>query len=291
MLKGRGALPTAARKFGRIWHALAAGLAVAACDPNVVIGAKFSVGGGGSTPGGGDAPALAGVGGVGGVALIFSADHENGSNLTQWDEGPDADAGGYYADPNAELPSFSTERAHSGEGSAKMTIDSTSGQGVIARLYRRIASDGAAYYTAWFFLEEDHTPDGWWSIFLFRAVQERSKSIDLWSVDLVRTAADKLTVAVYDHANQETLSAPGNPEVPVGQWFQLQAYLQVAPSQPSQLGLWLDGVQFLQLNDTTTPPAEQSLYWVIGNGAARLNPAVSTVYVDDAQISTGFLPP
>jgi hypothetical protein len=322
MLRARGGLHSSPRKFGRTWQALVAVLAVAACDPNVVIGSKFRVGSGGSTEtGGSGAPATSGTstaglggvpaggstagdtgvpaggpneGGVGGQAddgLIFTADHENGVNLTQWDEGPDSDAGGYYADPDAELPSYSTERAHSGNGSAKVTIDSTSGEGVIARLYRRIANDGAAYYSAWFYLEEDHTPDGWWSIFLFRAVQDRNQSVDLWSVDLVRTAADKLTVAVYDHANQKTLAAPGNPEVPVGQWFQLQAYLQVAPNQRSQLGLWLDGNQFLELSDATPPPADQPLYWVVGNGSARLNPPISTLFVDDAQISTSFVRP
>jgi hypothetical protein len=317
-------LASSSRKFARAWQALVAVAAVAACDPNVVIGSKFRIGSGGSevtSAAGGSAMAGGGLGGVsgdiavggstagdagtptGGVpsdggaggqpddGLLFTADHENGVNLTQWDEGPDADAGGYYADPDAELPSYSTDHAHSGDGSAKVTIDSTSGQGVIARLYRRISNDGTAYYTAWFYLAEDHVPDSWWSIFLFRAVKDRNNSIDLWSVDLVRTADNKLTVAVFDHANQKTLNAPGNPLVSVGQWFQIQAYLQVVPGQPSHLSLWLDGNQFLDLAKTTTPPADQPLYWVIGNGAARLNPPVSTLYVDDAQISTSFVRP
>lgn len=327
MLRVRGDLLPPLGQSGWTWRALAAALLLAACDPNVIIGSKLRIGQGGTgATGGSGAPSTAGVGagGLGGVAgdvaggglaagdagmpaggipgeagaagqpddgLLFTADHENGVNLTQWDEGPDADAGGYYADPDAELPSYSTDFAHSGDGSAKVQIDSTSGQGVIARLYRRIANDGAAYYTAWFYLVEDHTPDSWWSIFLFRAVKDRNKSVDLWSVDLVRTSADKLTVAVFDHANQKTLNAPGNPQVRVGQWFQIQAYLQVAPSQPSQLTLWLDGTQFLQLQDTTPPPADQPLYWVVGNGAARLNPPVSTLFIDDAQISTSFVRP
>jgi len=79
--------------------------------------------------------------------------------------------------------------------------------------------------------------------------------------------------------------------VRIGQWFQIQAYLQVAPGQPSQLTLWLDGNQFLKLDNTTMVPKDQPLYWVIGNGAAKLTPAVSTLFVDDAQISTSFVRP
>lgn len=321
-------MAASSRTFARTWlvaWTLLAG--VAACDPNVVIGSKLGVssagsgetagmgavsGSGGSTePAGGKAgdvavggstsgdagmPAISGAAGEAGAGgqpdegPLFSADHETG-NLTQWDEGPDADAGGYYADPDAELPSYSTDQAHSGDGSAKVQIDTSSGAGVIARLYRRLELDGAAYYTAWFYLVEDHVPDSWWSIFLFRAVKERNDSIDLWSVDLVRTQDNKLTVAVYDHENAKTIVAPGNPQVKIKQWFQVQAYLQVAPGKPSQLTLWLDGTEFLKLDNTTMVPKDQPLYWVIGNGAAKLTPAVSTLFVDDAQISTSFVRP
>lgn len=318
-------MPASVRNFERTWPAALALLAVAACDPNVVIGKKLGLAVGGSDELGGS-PAVSGSasGGVGAVAgdvsvggstagdagtsgtsgavgeggvggqpddgLLFDADHENGA-LSQWDDGPDADAGGYYADSAEELPSHSTDQAHSGEASAKVQIDTSSGAGVISRLYRRLSLDGAAYYTAWFYLVEDHTPASWWSIFLFRAVKERNDSIDLWSVDLVRTADDKLTVAVYDHANSNTINIASNPPVPIGQWFQIEAYLRVAPGQPSQLTLWLDGNQFLKLDNTTTVPKDQPLYWVIGNGAAKLTPAVSTLFIDDAQISTRFVPP
>jgi len=326
ILKVLGAVATSPRTFARTWSVALAWLLVAACDPNVVIGKKLGLAAGGSDETGGSSPAVSGSasGGVGAVAgdvsvggstagdggmpasagaapeagvggqpddgLLFSADHENGT-LSQWDDGPDQDAGGYYSDVPAELPSYSTDQAHSGDASAKVQIDTSSGAGIISRLYRRLSLDGAAYYTAWFYLVEDHTPTSWWSIFLFRAVKDRNSSVDLWSVDLVRTADNKLTVAVFDHANQKTINVPGNPQVKIGQWFQIQAYLKVAPAQPSQLTLWLDGNEFLKLDNTTMVPKDQPLYWVIGNGAAKLTPAVSTLFVDDAQISTSFVRP
>ncbi|HUP83622.1 MAG TPA: hypothetical protein VM284_05460 [Candidatus Limnocylindria bacterium] len=319
ILQVRVAVRRPSRKFLRTWQALVIASAIGGCDPNVVIGEKWPRGAGGTGDIGG-APAVSGSGGAavagdavggsgiagepampiagamtdggaGGVpddGLIFNADQENGAKLTQWDEGPDADAGGYYADGG--LPVWSTDQHHSGEASVEVTIDTTSGVDQIARLYRRVEQP-QAYYAAWFFLNEDHTPGTWWSVFLFRAVKDRNKSIDLWSVDLVRTPGDTLTVALFDHANNDSIEAQGAFPVPVRQWFQLQAYLQVAEGEPSHLTLWLDGVQFLDLKSTTPAPAMQPLYWVIGNGGSKMTPPVSTLYVDDAQISTSFLRP
>lgn len=284
------------------------------CDPNVVIGAKWgdsssagtSPAAAGTDPGpppsgGGGSGELGGSGGdaIGGGAagevpggaagagtvepgVLFTADHEDGSGLEQWNEGPDADAGGYYADET--LPVYTTEQAHSGVGSAKLTIDTSDGTNKIARLYRRI-SGSEAFYSAWFYLNEDHTPGDWWSIFLFRAVQERADSIDLWSVDLVREGEDQLTLSVFRHATSDVIAVPSKPIVPVQQWFQLEAYLYAVAGEPSQLTLWLDGQEVLKLEDDTPAPAGEPLYWVIGNGGSPLTPALCTVYVDDALVS------
>jgi len=296
----------------------------AACDPNVVIGSQWSRAEGGSASGAGASPSIAGTGSVaaaGGIAgqageagqsgdatqagapsvpeggappddgTVWSADHENGS-LSQWDEPlSDADAGGYYAD--GAPPSYVTGHAHSGEGSAQVTIDTSAdtGAGQIARLYRRI-QNGDAVYSAWFNLAEDHTPSAWWSIFLFRAVKDRSASKDLWSINLTRTKDDKLTLSLFDHfANESVAVHDPPPTIPVGQWFQLKARLTQAYGQKSQLTVWLDGAEVFHLTDTTQPPDGQPLYWVIGNGGAKMTPAISTVYVDDAQVSTNLLGP
>lgn len=313
------------RKFSLGCVALAAVLGAAACDPNVVIGSKYRLtdagtgAGGGGTPGAGSAgvstggasgesfggrpaagdggeggqPPLLGGAGAGGEpddGVLWSADHEDGS-LAEWDEGPDADSGGYYAD--AASPSYVSGYARSGEGSAKATIDTAAdtGAGQIARLYRRIDTR-EGYYRAWFNLAEDHTPSAWWSIFLFRAVKDRNASKDLWSVNLTRTEDDRLTVSLYDHVAAKTIVAPQpEPIIPVGEWFQLQAYLQQAYGEPSQLIIWLDGVQVFKLDATTPPPDGQPIYWVIGNGGAEMAPPVSTVYVDDAAVSSLFEAP
>jgi hypothetical protein len=328
ILEGRSAVANSYGKLSLGCFLLAAWGGVAACDPNVVIGSKYTLveGGtesGGAAPlGGGGAAGNAGTAGlagdsVGGVpttdggaggepplpggagaggepddGILWFGGHEDGS-LIEWDEGADDDSGGYYADADGTAPAYVTGHAHSGNGSAKLTIDTAkdNGAGRIARLYRRIETE-EGYYSAWFNLAEDHTPSSWWSVFLFRAVKDRAKSVDLWSVNLTRTSDDKLTVSLFDHATSKTIEvADPAPIIPVGKWFELQAYLKQAHGQPSQLIVWLDGTQVFKLDDTTPTPDGQPIYWVIGNGGAKLTPAISTVYVDDARVASTFLRP
>ena len=297
---------------------------VVSCDPNIVIGTKLPKGAGaeagsssqtggsggtnnlstagvsGSAPAGGagdtneggnagePSVTAAGAGSGGEPALLFEATHSDG-NLAEWDEGPDADAGGYYADPGVALPKYVMEPARSPGGAAQITIDTNPGDR-IARLYRRIEHSDA-YYSAWFYLNEDHTPSSWWSIFLFRAVKDRNASIDLWSVDLLRRDDDTLTFGVFDHASSELIPATVEPTIEVGRWFQLQAFLHQESGKPSKVTFYCDGVEFLTLDDATAAPKDQPLYWVIGNGAAKLAPTVSTLFVDDAAISSAFIAP
>lgn len=309
-----------------LWPGLiACQLGVTACDPNVVIGARWgrADGGTGSTPaagaasgatggggtdsagtggstgggasgggsgGGGGEPVdpggAAGVGGEPSSPVYFSADHEDGTGSLdlQWNAGPDDDAGGYYGDTESDLPTLSTDFAHSGVASAKATIDTSGGTDQISRLYRRVTSD-EAYYSAWFYLPEDHGPTGWWSFFLFRAVQERSESIDLWSVNLVRNGTAQLTLTLFRHATNSNVEIPSRPTIPIASWFQLEAYVFAKQGQPSKLTLWLDGEQILALDSEVVPPADEPLYWVVGNGAAPLSPAVSSIYIDDAIVA------
>jgi hypothetical protein len=296
---------------------------LASCDPNVVIGSRLGSiapegGSSGADAGGASAagsmtvtagvtstagmssggsnvepragaPSEAGAPGSAGEpsSPLFAADHEDGS-LAVWDSGPDTDAGGWYGD-DANPQYSDSGPAHSGTGSVKVTVDTEAGDR-ISRLYRRITATDA-YYSAWFYLAEDHTAPSWWSIFLFRAVKERANSIDLWSVNLVRRDDDQLSFGVFDHATNELIQAPTPPLVEVGKWFQLEAFLHAVSGEPSQVVFYLDGNEFLTLDDATPAPEGEPLYWVIGNGGSKLAPATTTLYIDDAVIDDVFVGP
>lgn len=310
------------RKVTRTFARLGSVVLLASCDPNVVIGTRFASiapegGGSGADAGGANtagtspaagsgalagissggstiepmagAPSEAGAAGMAGEPStpLFDANHEDGT-LAVWDSGPDADAGGWYGDDSN--PQYSgTGPAHSGTGSVKVTVNTAAGDR-ISRLYRRV-TESDAYYSAWFYLAEDHTAPSWWSIFLFRAVKDRANSIDLWSVNLVRRSDDQLSFGVFDHATNKLIQAPTPPLVEVGKWFQLEAFLHAVAGEPSRVVFYLDGTEFLTLDDATPAPDGQPLYWVIGNGGSKLAPATTTLYIDDAVIDDVFISP
>jgi hypothetical protein len=223
--------------------------------------------------------------------ILWTADHESG-DLSAWRMGGGADGGGdYQASGQTEVL---RERAHGGSGyAAKLTIDTSDGADHTARLYRRTAN-GGAYYSAWFFFSQAHTPIEWWSIFLFRAQRDPNdieSFVNLWNLNVERPdGGGNLTLSFYDHlTGQYTRPATPTP-LPVGQWTHLEAYFNYAPPSSTRITVWQDGQLLLDLTGLGQSPSSY-LYWSIGTGSNGLLPRVSTIYIDDAAIATGRLGP
>ena len=220
--------------------------------------------------------------------IIWWADHERG-DLSQWTAGGAATGGGQYGAGQAEA---SRDRAHGGSYGAKLTIDTIDGGDHTARLFRRTVN-GAAYYSAWFFFPQLHTPDVWWSIFIFRAQRDANDIdtyVNLWDLDVERPDGGSLELSFYNHVTKQFTRSAAAPPIPIGQWMHIEALFHyVAPDQ-TRITVWQDGVQVFDLSGLGQPPAT-NFYWSIGNGSDGLNPRVSTIYVDDAAIATGRLGP
>jgi len=220
--------------------------------------------------------------------ILWSADHETG-DLSAWHTGGAASGGGQYqAGGQADV---SRERAHGGYA-AKLTIDTTDGADHTARLYRRTVS-GGAYYSAWFFFAQAHTPDAWWSIFLFRVQRDPNDVetfVNLWDINVERPAGGSMTLSFFDHiTGQYTRPATAVP-LPIGQWTHLEAFFNYAPPDGTRITVWQDGQLMLDLAGLGQGPAPY-FYWSIGNGSNGLSPRVSNIYIDDAAIATGRLGP
>lgn len=255
------------------------GLALAACDPTIVLGAR---GADGAAEGG----AL--VEHEAGATLLWSSDHETG-DLSAWNAGGDTMGGEYEGMGTTEITS---DRAHGGSYAAKFTIDTSDGMDHTARAYRRTVP-GAAYYSAWFYFDESHTSFVWWTMFLFRALTDPANvesAVNLWDVGIERRPNGDLGLLFFDHMTLADVQAPADDVVPVGRWTHIEAYFEYAPPQSTHITIWQDGNQVMDLRNLG-PASSDHLYWAIGNGANGLAPPVSTIYVDDAAISTVRLGP
>jgi hypothetical protein len=261
-----------------------------ACDPNVVIGAVTRAeGGSGASASNGGASSIAGSGGAstiggGGAsmtagssnrALLFEARHE--VDFSEWTS--DGDDEGYLYCPD-DLGVVTNTRAHSGSGSVAISIDTGGGATPICQMLRRTPAP-SAYYGAWFFVEHDHEALDWWTIFFFK-----TKTTSHWDLGLYRDGYTSF--GLYDHAHDESTTAPAMPRLPIARWFHLEAYLVYAADTPTELELWLDGSSMLRLTLDEAPP---DLFWGLGNEAAGLSPSDSTLYIDDVTISLSRLGP
>jgi hypothetical protein len=283
---------------------------MAACDPTIVLGARSLDGDTGPIVGplvdAGDAspqvspdapinPTLDAAPDTAQIAeaesgptLLWSSDHET-RDLSAWHVGGDT-MGGEYVGVGTNV--VSSERAHGGSYAAKFTIDTSDGMDHTARAYRRTAP-GPAYYSAWFYFNENHASFVWWTTFLFRALtdpQNVETAVNLWDIGVERRPNGELALLFFDHMTLADIHAPADNVVPVGRWVHLEAYFEYAPPQSTHITIWQDGNQVMDLKNLG-PASSDHLYWAIGNGANGLAPPVSVIYVDDAAISTVRLGP
>ncbi len=287
--------------LSRCGAAFALALLLIACDQSLEIGAKL-------TP----APGSAGSAGWSGAPAMNAPDASNDSGAGQaGDNGPSSggQAGTASTDPglvwssgfetsdlsdwsadgavvggtreSAATAQVSTEQSHGGSSSVKVSFDTTDGQDHLAELYRRV-EPGPAYYGAWFFIAEPHTPAVYWSLFYFFAEAKAGDATTrhaLWDLNLNSTA-----VYFYDEPLKHFVDSM--PKIPysVGRWFHLEAFLERPTPSSGHISVWLDGQPIIDVNGLTVA-ATDTLYWAVGSESNSLTPATCSLYVDDATIS------
>jgi hypothetical protein len=92
-----------------------------------------------------------------------------------------------------------------------------------------------------------------------------------------------MTLRLYDHRSGDIPLDVAEPTVPVGTWFQVEAYYRNPGTSAGQLTFWLDGQEII---DVTGPMAPTSwVAWDVVSVAVTLNPSTAVLYVDDCAIS------
>ena len=181
------------------------------------------------------------------------------------------------------------DHPHGGRFAAKLTIDTSAGTQESIGLSRR-GLPVEAYYSAWYYLPRTVAVvnDGFWVIFKFRrrsVADDQTSEGELFDVDLVQTSDGEMTVQLYDHrvGSALPLDVP-SPVVPVGVWFQVEAYYRNASDGTGRATFWLNGQPFIDLKNQTTSPTSW-VEWVVVDLGRDFNPSVGALFVDDCAIS------
>jgi hypothetical protein len=291
------------------------------CEPELVVGRYGTEGDGGEAiggeaPGGGGVAAVSGagaavvggagapvVGGEGGSAACESPQRIAGlggegndgvgppSNplivpwTTSFENGfcDYAEADGYcYVEAFAGFEVV-TSPVRSGSFAAAYTLNTDAGlAGHQSRCVRGGQLPEAAYYSAYFFIPEAPSATANWNLMHFRGIDGDS-SHGLWDVSIARTPAGSLRVYIFDHLRALVRDTTSVPALPVGEWFQLEVYWRRAADATGALTLYQDGEVAFDLTELITDDSSLG-EWYVGNLAATLTPAISTIYVDDVAI-------
>ena len=217
-----------------------------------------------------------------GSSILWSARPETG-DFSEWTEGG---KGGAEADAPDTAIAVSTDFAHSGRYSAKLTNGAVS-MYEDTHLWREDNYPAEAYYSAWFYLPRAYQTTVDWSIVQFQVPISGDAGVigQLLDIDLRSLPDGDLILSVYDHRAAYLRSPTPDPAilVPVGQWFQIEAFYRNVNDDSGRLTVWLDG----QLNYDVQRPfgANSTVYWTVSSKTYGLSPAESAIYVDDAAVS------
>jgi hypothetical protein len=216
--------------------------------------------------------------------VTWSTDHEVGS-WSDWERGGAFYGGQYeWGDINSYVD-IGVGRDGSNGVIADINTDQRDEPSAGVRLYRRI-DDGPAFYSAWFRLEDAHTVGDWWSIFLFHARDDTlslENDVSLWDVRVIDTPDGEMALQFFDHDTMQGTTSGSEGRIQARKWFEIRAYLDYRPPSDTRLAVWLDDTLLFDSLALHTD-VQNNVFWAVGNGAGKLDPADSTLALDDAAI-------
>jgi hypothetical protein len=263
----------------------AIGWSLAACDPLADAAGLAQTAAPSAVPAPG-APAPDG--------LLWVADHEAG-DLRQWQDPGTVDydgrAGGDYLSGEASAD-VSVERARSGRYSVKLTISTPPSSG--ARLFRWAEPEvfDDLYYSAWYYFPEalrltgeytnhfqwkNRTPTSNDPVYFLR--------IDHRPAGAMYFTLDRSVEFGFARHHQQLA------DVPVGRWFQVEAFYRCAPDRTGRVTVWQDGVRLFDLAGVRTRSSDGQCQWSVNHYADSVVPRRSSIFVDDAAIARGRIGP
>jgi hypothetical protein len=240
------------------------------------------------------AGAMAGCGGRADVGsdVLWSSTFETGS-FSEWLNAPGGSVSAPPAPPN--VAEVSADRVHRGGFAAKLTIEAGAGAGQQSvGLSRKGSLPTEGYYSAWYYLPRSATVSGYWVLFKIRkrdVADDATTEGELFDVDLVSMPTGEMGLQLYDHRIQDNVpSQVPDLVVPVGVWFQLEAFYRDAADDTGRFTVWFDGAEVFD----TAGMATSSTAWVewsVVSIGENLDPSTAVVYVDDCAVSRSRVGP
>lgn len=229
-------------------------------------------------------------------SLLWSADMETG-DLSQWFfpmTGPVGNFGGDIENSGIANAVASTDFAHSGKYSAKLTITTPDTPTSGARLFRWAEAQTypQPYYSVWYYFPQSYTPALFWNVLQWKSkhlVSGVPTSDPFFSLEIGANPSGEMFFYLGDDHLNTTFQQPTQSLIPIpaGRWFHVQAFYKCDGSGAGEVTIWQDGTQLWDIQNVDTRYADGDCAWSVNNYSSGLTPATSTIYVDDAAICSG----
>ena len=207
--------------------------------------------------------------------VVWSADMETGDK-TQWNNG-----GGEFNSGSATA-SASTDYAHGGRYSLKMSISTPSTSAVRMFRWQESRTYPKLHYSTWFYFPQRISVPTFWNILQWKS--STSTNNDPFFVVNVGNRGDgSMYLYLYNWQKGQGISQ-SLANVPVGRWFKVEADYTCAGDGTGRITLWQDGTQLIDVPNVQTRYSNGDCQWSVDNYSDGLNPSPTTIYADDAQI-------
>lgn len=225
---------------------------------------------------------------------LWSADMETG-DLSQWYlpmSGPGVNAGGGIENSGVATAVASTDFAHSGRYSVKLTITTPSTPTSGARLFRWVEPQKYPQlsYSVWYYFPQSYSPALFWNVLQWKSkhvVSGVATSDPFFTLEVGATPTGEMFFYLGDDNTQTTYqqNVQNAVFIPVGKWTNVEAFYQCDGSGAGRVTIWQDGTQLWDIQNVNTRYADGDCQWSVNNYSSGLTPATATIYVDDAAIS------
>ncbi len=211
-------------------------------------------------------------------------------DLSEWyspSAGPFGNNGGGEENSGVFSSSASTDVAHTGTYSAQLTITTPNSPESGVRLFRWLEPGGnpQLYYSVWYYFPQSHTASLFWNVLQWKS-QHPAGNDPFFVLNVGNHADGTMTFYLYDK-NRQVTHNQSLKNIPVGQWFQVEAFYQCAGDTTGHVTIWQDGVRIFDVGNVQTRYADGDCQWSANNYSDGLVPGTASIYIDDAVISTG----
>lgn len=241
--------------------------------------------------------------------FLWRGDMETG-NLDEWTAGG---AGGLFNSGTWDAGA-SNDVAHSGQFSLRTVITAPSESGVRAFRWGESRANREAYYSAWFYFPAAYTLTGdphtgqYWNIFQFKSRSADSTANDaIWQINLYNAPdggllpyvvwSGKLPGPHQGESGWRSYAPLVSQPIPVGRWVHFEAFLRQGNNYDGALTVWQDGTPIFGTSNVNTSYVNPNYNswgtaneWSVNNYSDAVSPGPAVVYIDDAAISSAFIP-